>query len=77
MLECLMYRQFPASPPAFYRVEIAMNLFDEVSVLREWGRCGTKPRMMVNCFGNLREASVAADRFRNRALKRGYTRPDA
>jgi|TARA_R110002049_G_scaffold44333_4_gene129937 predicted DNA-binding WGR domain protein len=64
----------PARRPAFYRVEIAMNLFSEVSVMREWGSCGTKPRVVVNCFGNLREASQAADRFRNRALKRGYLR---
>jgi predicted DNA-binding WGR domain protein len=77
MLECLLYRLSHSSRPAFYRVEIAMNLFNEVSVLREWGHCGTKPRMRVNCFGNLRDASIAADRFRNRALKRGYLRPDA
>lgn len=51
-----------------------MNLFEEVSVLREWGVSGGQGRSMVNLFGNLRDASLAADRFRYRALKRGYAR---
>ena len=53
---------------------MAMNLFDEVSLLREGGIKGGKGCSTINIFGNLREASVAADRHRRRMLKRGYDR---
>lgn len=74
MLDCLLYRLGRARAPHFYRVEIAMNFFSEVSVLREWGVQGGKPHMNVRCFGNLREASLAADKYRQGALRRGYFR---
>ena len=74
MATCLLYRQIPTRMPRFYRVELAMNLFSEVSVLREWGVSGRNGQSVINNYSNLREASVAADRYRNRALKRGYAR---
>ncbi len=74
MIECLLYRTSHAQRQLFYRVEIAMNLFSEVSVLREWGTAGGRPKAVVQCFGNLREASRAADKHRNRAERRGYLR---
>lgn len=51
-----------------------MNLFSEVSVVREWGVSGRNGQSVINIYGNLREASVAADKHRNRMLKRGYDR---
>ena len=75
MTSCLMYRNSRhAAPPRFYRVEISYNLFNEISVLREWGIRGGRGQMVINIFGNLRDASLAADRFRARALRRGYER---
>ncbi len=74
MLECLLYRSNRAQRQLFYRVEIAMNLFSEVSVLREWGLAGGRPRAVVQCFGNLSEASQVADFHRNQAERRGYLR---
>ncbi len=74
MAICLLYRETPRRATWFYRVEIAMNLFSEVSVLREWGMAGRRGRSMVEIYGNLREASLAADRHRTRALRRGYGR---
>lgn len=74
MLDVILYRFGRAACPHFYRVEIAMNLFSEVSVLREWGVKGGSPREIITCYGNLREASEAADLYRHRALKRGYLR---
>lgn len=74
MATCLLYNRAETRPPRFYRIELAMNLFDEVSLLREWGVKGGKGRTAINIFGNLREASVAADRHRHRMLKRGYNR---
>ena len=74
MIECLLYRTNAAQRRLFYRVEIAMNLLSEVSVLREWGVAGGQPKAVIQCFGNLREASKMADRYRNRAERRGYLR---
>ena len=74
MIECLLYRTSQAQRQIFYRVEIAMNLFSEVSVLREWGTAGGRPKAVVQCFGTLREASRAADIHRSRAERRGYLR---
>ncbi|SFS90986.1 WGR domain-containing protein [Sulfitobacter marinus] len=74
MIECLLYRTSAAERRLFYRVEIAMNLFSEVSVMREWGLAGGRPKAVVQCFSNLRDASRAADRHRNLAERRGYLR---
>ena len=71
---CILYKPSLKTRPRYYRVEIAMNLFDEVSVMREWGVTGGLGRSMVNIYGNLREASTAADRYRRRAQRRGYLR---
>lgn len=57
-----------------YRIEIAMNLFGEWSVLIDWGRRGTKCRQRIALFENLRAASRAADLARERMLRRGYLR---
>jgi hypothetical protein len=51
-----------------------MDLFSEVSVLREWGVKGGTPCETITSFGNLRDASHAADSYRIRAQKRGYKR---
>ena len=71
---CLMYHTPSKGPARYYRVEIAFNLFEEVSVLREWGHKGGRGRMEVAIFANLRHASEAADRWREGALRRGYDR---
>jgi predicted DNA-binding WGR domain protein len=74
MAICLLYRHIRNRAPRFYRVEIAMNLFSEVSVLREWGIAGGRGQSTINIYANLRDASSDADRHRNRALRRGYAR---
>ncbi|MDE4060997.1 MULTISPECIES: WGR domain-containing protein [Rhodobacterales] len=74
MATCLLYRETSSRPSRFYRIELAMNLFSEVSVLREWGVAGRDGQSVINIYGNLREASVAADSHRNRMIKRGYNR---
>jgi predicted DNA-binding WGR domain protein len=74
MLDVVLYRFGRAARPRFYRVEIAMNLFSEVSVMREWGVKGGQPRAAITSFGTLRDASHAADVYRIRAQKRGYKR---
>ncbi|MCH8466854.1 MAG: WGR domain-containing protein [Roseinatronobacter sp.] len=69
MLTFLSYRPCSAR---FYRVDVTYNLFGEYSVIREWGRTGGKGRHMVACFGNLRDALRAADRWHKHAFRRGY-----
>ncbi len=44
--------------------------------MREWGIAGGKGRSMISIYGNLKDASVAADKWRTRAQKRGYARSD-
>ncbi|MFN3723067.1 MAG: WGR domain-containing protein [Paracoccaceae bacterium] len=56
----------------FYRVEVAYNLFGEYSVVREWGPKGRGGQQLLVWFSNLRDACAAADRWRKRALRRGY-----
>jgi predicted DNA-binding WGR domain protein len=63
----------------YYRVDIAYNLFGEYSVLREWGmrgRPGGGGRCKVAWFANLRDACLAAERWKNRAQQRGYARSE-
>ena len=74
MLNCLLYRNSPTRHALFYRVEIAMTLFSDISVRREWGVAGGRPRYIMQHFGNWRDASVAADKARIGAQKRGYVR---
>lgn len=74
MTTCLLYRRTPARPSRYYRIELAMNLFSEVSVLREWGIAGRSGQCVINIYGNLRDASHAADKHRNRMIRRGYDR---
>ncbi len=74
MLDCLLYRKSLDNRALFYRVEIAMTLFSDISVLREWGVPGGRPRSVMQHFGNWRDASVAADKARDNAQKRGYVR---
>lgn len=77
MPNCLMYRDTPQTGATrFYRVEIAYTLFGDFSVLREWGVKGRRGQGLVRLFGNLRDASLAADLWRENALRRGYARSD-
>lgn len=73
MLDVLLYRDGRRSQ-RFYKVEIAANLFTEASVIVEWGIMGGKPCSRISCHTDLRAASKAADRYRTRAIQRGYLR---
>lgn len=56
----------------YYRVEVAYNLFGEYSVVREWGARGRRGQHLLVWFSNLREACVAAEQWRRRAMRRRY-----
>lgn len=74
MLDCVLYRTGKDGAARFYRVEIALDLFAQVTVRREWGIAGGRPRQAMRSYGNLRQASSDADRHRDRALRCGYVR---
>lgn len=61
----------------FYRVEISDNLFGEYTVLREWGLHGHSGSSCLRWFSNLRDAVSAAETFRRRAQRRGYSLSEA
>jgi len=62
------------SSARFYRIEISTNLFEEFSVLREWGCVGGSSRQIIDLFPDLLSASLAADHIRKTNLRRGYHR---
>lgn len=71
MLNFLLTRE--ARPgPRFYRVEVAYNLFGEYSVVREWGPKGRRGQHLLVWFSNLRDACIAAETWRKKAIRRGY-----
>lgn len=75
MTQCLMFKPNPKQSSArYYRLEICNNLFEEFSVLREWGMRGGKGRQVINLFPDLMSASHAADRLRKAKLSKGYQR---
>lgn len=75
MPSCLLHKTNPIRDTTnFYRVEICANLFQEFSVLREWGRVGYNGRQMIQLFPDLVAASSAADRLRIAKIKGGYQR---
>lgn len=75
MTECLMFKTTSKTSSArYYRLEILTNLFEEFSVLREWGMRGGKGRQVISLFPDLMSASHAADRLREEKLRKGYQR---
>jgi len=48
MAICLLYAQSETTPARYYRIELAMNLFSEVSLLREWGHPGDDGHQVIN-----------------------------
>ncbi len=75
MLTLVCHRKAPEAGDTlthFYRVEISYNLFGEYTVIREWGRVGTRGRHVSIWFANLREAVLVADHAVHRAAHRGY-----
>lgn len=73
MLSFVLTSQATLSP-RFYRVAVEDNLFGEYSVSREWGRQGRRGHEILVWFSNLRDACLAAERWRRRAERRGYRR---
>ena len=75
MTQCLMFKPTTQkTSPHYYRLEILTNLFEEFSVLREWGMRGGKGCQNIKLFPDLISASLAADQIREKKLNKGYCR---
>ncbi len=57
----------------FYHVDLATNLFGEVTVLRSWGRIGTRGQAMIETCNSAEAAQVSAARLIRAKLRRGYS----
>ena len=58
----------------FYRLRLLPNLFGGMSLLREWGRIGTKGRIKIDLFADATEASEAMISIYRAKQVKGYQR---
>jgi predicted DNA-binding WGR domain protein len=58
----------------FYVLAIEPNLFDEVSLVREWGRLGANGRRRIELHPTRIAAKTALRKWLRQKMKRGYRR---
>ena len=56
----------------FNGIEVQPTLFGEMSVLRNWGRIGTKGRGMMVTYKDEYQAAVALQKLDKQKRRRGY-----
>ena len=56
----------------YYALAIQPTLFGGSSVVREWGRIGTRGRCKVELFDNFEQAVRIKDRIERSKRRRGY-----
>lgn len=56
----------------FYGIDIQPTLFGEMSVLRNWGRIGTKGRDMMVTYEDSAQANEALAMLEKQKRRRGY-----
>lgn len=59
----------------FYALWTQPTLFGEVSLIRNWGRIGTRGRQLVESYSGDAEAKIALARMADIKQRRGYRRP--
>ncbi|MHA6688398.1 WGR domain-containing protein [Mesorhizobium sp. A556] len=71
--ETILHRVDPAQNMArFYCLSLQPTLFGEVSVVRAWGRIGTRGRMKIDSYPTGEGASAAFSRLERQKRRRGY-----
>lgn len=71
----LLFRINPTRNMArFYLLTVEPTLFGGSSLMRCWGRIGTKGQLKIDLFDTAVEASEAAGKLLHDKLKRGYSR---
>ncbi|MGX9182008.1 WGR domain-containing protein [Mesorhizobium sp. BHbdii] len=56
----------------FYSLSIQPTLFGGASLVRDWGRIGTRGQIMVETFDHAAEATHALGRLEKTKRRRGY-----
>lgn len=56
----------------FYRIDVQPTLFGEMSVIRDWGRIGTRGQTMTNTFDQRDDAVAQAILLQRQKRQRGY-----
>ncbi len=56
----------------FYSLSVQPTLFGGASLVRDWGRIGTRGQSMIETFDTPAEAGVALTRLERRKRRRGY-----
>jgi predicted DNA-binding WGR domain protein len=56
----------------YYVLSIEPALFDQVALVREWGRSGKPGGRRIELHANSRKARVALEAWLSRKMKRGY-----
>lgn len=56
----------------FYVLSLQPTLFGETSLVRNWGRIGTRGREKADVFASVDEAETAFSKLAARKHKRGY-----
>jgi predicted DNA-binding WGR domain protein len=71
--ETVLHRIDPAQNMArFYCLSLQPTLFGEVSVVRAWGRIGTRGRMKIDSYPTGEGASAAFEHLEKAKRRRGY-----
>jgi len=71
--QTVLHRIDPARNMArFYCLSLQPTLFGEVSVVRVWGRIGTRGRMKIDSFASGEGAAAAFNRMEKSKRRRGY-----
>lgn len=66
-------RRDPARNMArFYRIALEPTLFDEVSLVRNWGRIGTAGQVRMETFDESGEAESAGAKLERVKRRKGY-----
>lgn len=74
-LTCLRRLDPSRNMARFYVLSIQPTLFDEVSLVRHWGRIGTQGRQKIELFDTSEGASAALAKLTEKKRKRGYAEP--
>jgi len=56
----------------FYGIAMLPTLFGEVSLVRNWGRIGTRGQAMMVTYENEAQASAALEKLAGQKRRRGY-----
>ena len=68
----LMRRNPDLNMARFYGITLQPTLFGEMSVIRTWGRIGTRGRERIDTFNEVSDARDHAERLEKQKLRRGY-----